>query len=176
MLKLNNYIKELRARRSISQRRLAVISNISFRQIQRLEKMQTDITVKKLDKFLNKFGSELKIKPKEPNWNVLFNFGLPLNIKNTSIKKYSYKKIKESIIAASDFLYENKYNVNYMRNYDSFKALLLALKTHYPSEFTKLENDFKIDFSKSFSLDKIEGRDIKLRNISLSMISDYFKH
>ncbi|MCP4129534.1 MAG: hypothetical protein GY754_00835 [bacterium] len=110
----------------------------------------------------------------EPSWNVLFNFGLPLNISDTTINKYNYTTVVKNIIIASNFLLENKQNADYMRHFDSFKALLLALKTHYPSKFKEITKEAHTDLSSAFNLDTIQGKHIKLRNICLSNLSSYF--
>ena len=174
MINLGSFIKELRNEKNLSQRELARFANISYRQIQRIENCQSDITLGKFCIFLQKFGLDLKVVAKEPDWNVLFNFGLPLNIDNNRKRKYKYKTVVKNIILSSYFLLENKHNVNYMRHYDSFKALLLALRTHYPSKFRKIEDEYRINFSTSFDLNNIQGKHIKLRNICVFNLSSFF--
>ena len=130
---------------------------------------------KRPGELFNNSDSTSQTEEKEPNWNALFNFGLPLNIRDSGKKKYNYNEIFQSIISASNFLIKNSNNVNYLRHYDSFKALLLTLKTHYPSKYAEIQNKSNIDFNTGFNLNNIEGKHIKLRNICLSEISDYFR-
>jgi hypothetical protein len=126
--------------------------------------------------FWTQYGFNIQKDTKEPDWNALFNFGLPLNIANNKIKKYKYDTIIKNIVLASHFLNVNKNNTKYLRHYDSFKALLLALKTHYPSRYKEIEKNNNINFLRYFNLDIIQGKHIKLRNICLSNLSDFFRN
>ena len=116
----------------------------------------------------------MKLSAKEPDWNVLYNFGLPLNTGNAKKQKYKYSTIAANIISAGQFLLENKNNVSYRRHYDAFKALLLALKTHYPTRYKEIEKMGGINLSEYFELANVQGRHIKLRNICLAGMSGYF--
>lgn len=174
MISIDSFIKELRNTKNLSQREFARLVNISHRQIQRIENNQSDITLSKFCNILQRFGLDLKVAAKEPDWNVLYNFGLPLNISNKKKRKYGYNTVVQNIVLASYFLLDNRHNVIYMRHYDSFKALLLALRIHYPSKYRKIEDDYNIDFSNLFDLNNVQGKHIKLRNISIFYISIFF--
>jgi hypothetical protein len=113
-------------------------------------------------------------KYKEPDWNVLYNFGLPVNVPNVKKNNYNYNIILKNLILAADFLIKNKHDINYIRYYDGYKSLLLALKTHYPEKLKKIEDRYSVNFSKLYDLKKIEGKHIKLRNICLYSLSQYF--
>ncbi len=114
-------------------------------------------------------------KSKEPDWNVLFHFGLPMNIEQSGNVVSPYEEVFKNIILSSHFLIENKNNREYNRYSDSFKALLLALKIHYPSKFIEIEKKTGLDLTVSFNLDDVSGRDIKLRRLCLSGVANYFK-
>lgn len=175
MFKADTFIKQLRKKENLSQRKLAQISGISYRQIQRIEQAKSGITLGKLESIIEKFGLELKTSAIAPDWNALFYFGMPLNVSGNPKRKYRYNTIVRNIYLASEFLFENKYNAVYARHYDSFKALLLALKTHYPSKFNEIKNKYKTDFP-AFDLFQLQGRHIKLRNICLSRLAIYFSN
>jgi len=116
----------------------------------------------------------MTVTAKKSDWNVLFNFGMPMNIQQTGNSYFSYDKVVENIITASIFLIKNKNVINYNRYSDSFKALIIALKIRYPSRFQEIEKKADFDLSAMFDLDNISGRDIKLRNISLHRFVEYF--
>ena len=65
MIKAGKFIKELRTKKNLSQRKFAQLTNISYRQIQRIENSQSDITLNKLNNILGNFELELKITVKE---------------------------------------------------------------------------------------------------------------
>jgi len=112
---------------------------------------------------------------KEPDWTILSVFGMPINIVQTGKSEISYDEVFQNIICASLFLTENRININYNQHYDAFKAMLLALKIHYPSKFLVIENQSGSDLTSLFKLNDIFGRDIKLQRICLSKIAEYFK-
>jgi len=110
---------------------------------------------------------------KIPAWEILTAFGLPLNSRNDVSLIPDYKTVFDNIIIASRYLAGPA--VRKDRYYESFKALLISLRIHYPAEFSKIEKASGLNLSESFQLDEITGRDIKLRNISLALISSYYK-
>jgi len=112
---------------------------------------------------------------KEPNWEILSVFGMPINIAKTGKSESSYDEVFQNIIFASLFLTENRRNIDYNRHYDAFKAMLLALKIHYPSKYNEIENKTGSDLTSLFDLNNISGRDIKLQRISVSEIAEFFK-
>jgi len=111
----------------------------------------------------------------EPDWNILINFGLPLNPARETDIFPDYDDVVHQITVAARFFYWHGVEPHNGRAYDSFRALLLALKIHYPSEFFRIEQIADMDFVKLFKLETVSGRDIKLRNLSLPMISRYFR-
>jgi hypothetical protein len=113
---------------------------------------------------------------KEPDWEILTIFGMPINIIQTGKTDISYSQVFQNIISASSFLLKNISNTNYNRHYDAFKAMLLALKIHYPSKYAEIEKKTGSDFTSLFDLNNISGRDIKLQRISLSKIADFLKN
>ncbi len=112
---------------------------------------------------------------KEPDWKILSVFGMPINIVQTGKSGITYTMVFNNIILASEFLTETRYNLDYNRHYDAFKAMLLALKIHYPSKYSEIEKKTGSDLNALFDLNIISGRDIKLQRISLSEISEFFK-
>lgn len=109
-----------------------------------------------------------------PDWDVLINFGLPVNSRRTSKRLPDYNAVEKHLIIASEYLKDKKNDKDDGRYYDSFRSLLIALKIHYPSEFKRLEQAAGSDFNEAFELNRISGRDIKLRNISLNIVSSYY--
>jgi len=122
-----------------------------------------------------RFDKKMTVHTEEPDWNILSDFGLPISTNQTVNSDCSYNMVIKNIILASNFLIENKNDVNYNRLYDAFKALLLALKIHFPSKFLEIEKNAGMELTAIFDLDNISGRDIKLRNICLSNIAEYYK-
>lgn len=112
---------------------------------------------------------------KEPDWNILILYGLPMNIQHSTKPDFSYNAVIKNIVLASRFLADKKGDVAYQRNFDAFKALLLSLKIHYPTKFKQIEYKTGMELTGLFDLNNISGRDIKLRNICLYTIAEYHR-
>lgn len=88
----------------------------------------------------------------KPDWNILINFGLPLNSRQKMDKSPDYSEVVHHIVLAADYLLHHSQARRNGRYFDSFKALLLSLKIHYPSEFRKIELAAGTDLTKIFKL------------------------
>lgn len=173
MTQEKSFLKRLRSSRGLSQRQLAERSQISFRQIQRVENGTSDISLGKFQSLMESFGYDLRLSPKEPDWNILSEWGFALSVDDHLTARSSLTKFQRELVQAMSYLFENKTNPELLRHLDCLKAMLLVLKIHYPKIFSKLSSKGPFpDISKSFDLDRVEGRHIKLRNISLTAFSN----
>lgn len=168
------FLRDLRKSRGLSQRSFARISKISFRQLQRVELGESELSWSKFQRVLEKFGYEFEVRLSEPNWDVLQGYGLPLNLSRNQAKPASKSEFIKELCHAAAFVQENKSNVLFSRHYDSVKAVLLGIKIHFPSLFSKIQKGFLPVISR-FHLNEISGRDIKLRNIALALLSRELK-
>ena len=166
-------IRKLREENRVSQRRFADATGMSYRQVQRIEKGESDITMGKFLGILHTFDRDLKLIRREPDWNTLVDFGLPVRMGLGKRKKYDFPKVIDVLISSVFFLDENKQAFRHQRIFDAFISLLLTLKTHYPTIFRFLREQTGRDLDSVFELQSILGRHIKLRNISLLSVSKY---
>lgn len=111
----------------------------------------------------------------EPDWTILEAYGLPLNMREPAGAGFSHTDVVKNIIIASRYLYGRRGIYTDARYYDSFKALLLALKIHYPAEYMSIKDISGMDLDEMFMLDHVLGRHIKLRNIALGLMSRYYR-
>jgi transcriptional regulator with XRE-family HTH domain len=171
MLQLHSFIKALRQKIGLSQRLFATSASISFRQLQRIEKGESDITLTKFLSMLDTFGLKLTIEPEQPNWMTLAYFGMPITCHDHTEVNYSEKELVRNITICAPYLAIKNTDISLQRARDAFKALLLALMTHYPTKFKKIVRKSKLDLIKLFNLHQISGRDIKLRNICVARLA-----
>lgn len=173
--KIGALLKTYRELHSVSQRKLAEETGISFRQIQRIESGECDPSFETTLDILGYYGADIQLVLNEPNWDLLARMGWPVSLSASKGPKYeeplTWKKGLREISRASIFIYLNSAERFMEREYDGMKALLFALKTHYPSRFKELKKTLGSDCLEWFELNKIRGRDIKLRNIALGTIS-----
>lgn len=168
MLSPSRLLQQVRAEHNLSQRVLARLAPISFRQLQRVEQGWSDITVGKLDPLLRRFGLELAVKAREPKWKVLCYFGLPMAGYRPA--KSSVHQFLSALAQACAFFSERGPEPAWARHFDALKALLFALQIHYPTLYARLRKRPGPDFEVVFRMDEVEGRHIKLRNIALPIL------
>lgn len=112
---------------------------------------------------------------RRPRHDVLCSFGLVMSFENDRGEVFAMKEVIDEILTTIQFLSDNKDRLELQRFFDAFKVLLLTLKTHYPSLYSLVNRQSEVNLQKTFELENISGRDIKLRNITLSGVSAYFK-
>ncbi len=95
-----DFIKHLRKNYGLSQRQLAGLSGISFRQIQRIEKRKSDISFSKFYNLLQQFGFDFVLSPPEPNWNILAGYGFALSYEEENIQNVSYDEFWKELLKA----------------------------------------------------------------------------
>lgn len=168
MKTFGDLVRHLRIRAGLSQRELSKATRVSFRQIQRIESGESDPSLRLANQILKAFDAQLIHNFREPDWALLCSIGMPLELSAPSAPPTrDWDFIQKEIAYACHFLIENKNDNTRGRFFDSLKALLLSLKSHYPTRFKFLER--KVDGQ--FDLTTIRGRDIKLRNICLHTLA-----
>lgn len=161
-------LKQLRESNALSQRALAEESGVSFRQIQRIESGESEPTISLASKLLKVFDRNLETSMREPHWNFLKLFGIPVSI---SGKAKPFEQAWQELRYSIEFLYHHQSDRSLGRFRDGVKAIVLTLKTHYPSLFDDLRLVTPSDQIQSLNLNEIRGRDIKLRNIALGSMA-----
>ncbi len=167
-------IAGLRRREGLAQRAFAAKAGMSFRQVQRIEKGESDITLSKLIGVAKRFGLELALTDSEPRWEALASMGMPLEACGAMVGRCSRRAAEEAVVRAIRFLSRVDSDARYGRHRDAFKALLLALATHYPSRFAEYRRRSGVDVETVFDMNEIVGRDIKLRNLCLPALARWF--
>lgn len=170
MKSFSNALYQLRKVERLSQRKLAEISGVSFRQIQRVESGDCVPSLELARELLKVFNRELSIELREPQWSLLLGLGFPVSLSHKKRRKISSQKSWEELCYSLEYLYFKKNDSSLGRYRDGVKAILLTLKTHFPSFFKKLIDKVDPAWIDRLYLDKIEGRDIKLRNMALASI------
>lgn len=166
-------LRQLRSEHGISQRALAREGVLSFAQIQRVEHGTRDIYLDRASRLLGRFGYELKIARREPCWQILCEAGLPLylteEVHRASVPIDEHN-LFEQMERAHLYLQENLTDRALAKHRDAYKALLFALRSHYMSVFAQLTGRLG-DLATMWELDRITGKDLKLRDIAVSRIS-----
>jgi len=166
-------IKKLRKKNRISQRKLAKLSHVSFPQIQRVENASSNTTIETLSKILKIFDMKVEFHYLEPKWNYLAYFGFPISIEP---KKCNMEKLFCEFKKAHFFLKEHYFDKNFERHIDALKAFLLTLYTHYAEILNILEKKANTDFINAWHVLNYTGKHIKLRNITLNILSERLKN
>ena len=161
-------LKKERIKRQLSQRAFSKFIGLSFRQLQRLEKNESDLTVAHLLPILKRLEIDWHFDSRNPDWQKLISFGMPLEMEPSSQKNAALDEgIQELKKGVTFFLVHPKERQS--RLYDAFRGLLLALSHHFPSLFSIAFPDQTI--LRALQLSHITSRDIKFRQLALSRIS-----
>ena len=158
---------QLRKQRSLSQKELAYISDLSLATLQNIEAQKANPSLKTLTQLADIFDLELELKEKAFDWEELSRFSGLLVTK----KPYPHpdKKSLNLFLKKACFHFKNTPGLK-ERYKEAFESLLLALKHHYPSFYKKHQSlyDFVCPNVKN-----ITGRHIKLRRIALRHLGGY---
>lgn len=169
-------IRGLRSGSGLSQRKFARLAGLSFRQVQRLEKGESDITLGKFNALLDGLDLAMTVTAREPDWNALCYMGMPLSAFRAGKRRYGPRVVGRNLALALRFLPGKSGDARFQRHYDAFRVMLLAILGHYPTRFRRLESEQGMDIASEFRLRDVTGRMIKLRNICLPRLSGYFKN
>ncbi len=127
------------ARRSIgmSQTGLAVESGLSLATIQNSESARANPSLSTLRRVLDPLGFTLAIEPENADWDALASLGLPLTGSSGSAPPSDPASLRRHIRHALLELSRNPAIPDRERKEDCVKALLLAIRRHFPSRFNE---------------------------------------
>ena len=170
---IGDKIKELRLALGYTQVDLAYLSKVSLPSIQNIEARKANPSWDTIEKILNVMGLELSTNVRGADWEELARLGVPItgevDVKKT-FKPSAEKLIKNIKTACLELSYDKNIS-NYERKKEAVQALLLAVKHHYPSFFKA--NISRSQLMLNFMSNNIDGRQIKLQRIALSILSSY---
>ncbi|MFM8269420.1 MAG: helix-turn-helix domain-containing protein [Pseudomonadota bacterium] len=157
-------ISSQRKRLGLSQSELAFQSKVSLPTIQKLEAGTGNPSLETMEALLLVLGYSISFHPREADWEFLQACGLPLTGHFNQAIKPNKERLQQEIRLALTTLKEEG------RKKESLLALLLALKTHYPSIYKPLE---KSELVRDAEIQLNQPKLIKLKRIALSKLSKF---
>lgn len=161
-------IQKLRLQMGLTQTQLAIRAGVSLPTIQKIEAGIANPGFEIVETIFSCLNQKLHFVPKEPDWDSLANYGVPLSTKHTVANK-SEKALLILVRSALDFFETTKPEMR--REWEAFAAFLLALKTHFGPTWKKLQpfHDCANEL-----IGKVEhGRLLKLRRLSIAQQASY---
>ncbi|MGE4234449.1 MAG: helix-turn-helix domain-containing protein [Bacteriovoracia bacterium] len=173
---IGQIIRLARKNLALSQVSLSALSGVSLPSIQNIEASKANPSLSTVEQLFSALGLRLRFEFKKASWQTLSELGLPLwTKKSNGIKKTTNKSqaliqgIREACMELS-YSNESSKEDDFLRKKESIQALLLALKTHYPSFYKK---HISSPLTENFDVEKPSGRLKKLRRQALAMVAEY---
>lgn len=161
-----------RKRLGLSQSALAFQSAVSLPTIQKLEAGAGNPSLETMEALLPVLGYSIHFRPRAADWEFLQACGLPLmgrSVKSSirTDKSRLIQEIRSALVELEDIKNPEE---GVSRKKESLLALLLALKTHYPSVYQELKKSELIQIAET---QLNQSKLLKLKRIALSRLSKF---
>ena len=164
-------VRKIRRAFGMTQVDLSAKSGVSLPTIQNIETGRANPSLATLESVLKPLGLVLEIRKKEADWDVLSALGLPLVSRSGKKVELDPDLLINQIRLAAMELDGVDRLPDHERKLESFQALLLALKVHYPSMFNK--RIVGSSLLEALIPDRPSGRVIKLKRVVERSLSEY---
>jgi transcriptional regulator with XRE-family HTH domain len=155
----------------ISQLELSHLSRVSLATIQNLEAGRANPSLRILAPILRALGLELDLVETNADWDLLIDHGLPLSKHGSGEQAPTAVSLLQHLRLAARDVDRGRITAGAERKRESLDALLLALKTSFPSRYRKW-------FGRSPLFERLtpkrpSGRVIKLKRIAEARLGEY---
>ncbi len=152
----------------LTQTQVALASGVSLATVQNIEAGRTNPTWSTIRKVTREVALAPGWTPASPDWDVLVALGLPMvSARSVQVARKAERLVRElapALVAAAE-------GALAPRELDALRALLLALRTHFPVLFrTHWERSPPV---RILLADEPDGRTIKLYRITRATLSEY---
>ncbi len=176
-IQLSRVLRESRLRQGLTQSKLAFESGVSLPAIQQLESGRGNPSLSTLEALFNSLRLKLRAEPEVgADWDFLAACGAPLTTGGSAPQggpRPTAPGLARALRAAAldEVAADGKEAGGAgARRRDALSALLLALKTHYPSWYAK---NCRSPALRRLTPVRPEGRHLKLRRMALDRLAEY---
>ena len=164
-------LKSIRKSFGYSQVQLAHLSQVSLPTIQNVEAQKANLTIETLEKLLLPLGNlQVKISPPPFRYSLAIKLGAPLTSKGS--EDFPGKPTPELLVSeAKSWVVLFSLRLLSEREKQSLTALLMAIRSHYPSFYNESLN-FPI-FESMMKTNFKNGKVVKLKRLALHKVSSY---
>jgi transcriptional regulator with XRE-family HTH domain len=164
-------IAQQRRRLGHSQSALAFQSGVSLPTIQKIEAGIGNPSLDTVEALISVLGYSIRFAPKLADWEFLQACGLPLTGEvSAAIRPNKDRLLQETYSALIELEEVRDTEAGVSRKKEALLALLLALKTHYPSVYKEMK---KNEWVQNAELQFNQSKLIKLKRIALSKLSKF---
>jgi transcriptional regulator with XRE-family HTH domain len=155
-------LKKLRQSLGLTQAELSRLAGVSVPLIQLLERGEGNPSLETLKLIGKVIGFDVQLNEKPANWPLLITAGLPLaGPHQTDATLTIWDVVREFSLAHAQAQNE--------RERDALKAMLLAIKMHYPSCYRR----FFAHQGIAIELGDVDGRVLKLSRMARARLSEW---
>jgi len=156
----------------LSQVALASSAGVSLATIQNVEAGRANPSLSTLRSLLAPLGFAVGLEPVAVDWDALAAHGLPLSaLRDVSGVRPTPESLATLVRGAALELSREGAARESERKIESFAALLLAIRNHFPTYFSKRFG--RSPLVRSFLPDRLTGRIIKLYRIARAAVAEY---
>jgi transcriptional regulator with XRE-family HTH domain len=169
MLPLAHLIRETRVGLGMTQSELSRRASVSLPSVQTIESGRAENpSLETLSSILKTLGLEMTVAPREPDWNALIACGAPLTVSKGRRPQPSAELLLDSLRSACLYFSHKKES---SRERVSLEALLLAIKSYYPSFYRK--HCARSSLFNEFLPKELTGSLIKLKRQASFLLAEY---
>jgi transcriptional regulator with XRE-family HTH domain len=171
MLPIGSLIQETRVALGLTQAELSRRASVSLPSIQNIENGRSENpSLETISSLFVTLGLELCAAPKKPDWNAFIACGAPLTApKKTRLPEPSFELLLESLRSVCLYLSVKMGTQN--REGLAAQAVLLALKSYYPSLYRK--HCARSSLFSDFYPKHLSGALIKLKRQTATSLAAY---
>jgi transcriptional regulator with XRE-family HTH domain len=151
----------------MTQSDLARSSGVSLPTIQGIERGAANPTLSTLDGLLAALGLKLGVEESEVDWDLLCALGLPL----AHGEPLKIVPSEDLLVPAVRMAALDLQDVTHGRKLDALQALILAVKSHYPTVYRRSFSGSSL--VRAIAERPVTGRIVKLQRIARDRLSGY---
>jgi putative transcriptional regulator len=163
-------LKPLREDLGLTQNELAHMSGVSLPTIQNIESGKTNPGLEIAEKLLGALGFHLSVKNQDVDWDLMAALGAPL----VALKKTNYSPsadiLRRQVPMAIRALKDLPHEPDRERKIETIQALLLGLRTDFPTFYKKLNKLPTVQWIQALPLNP---KVLKLKRQSVETLSKY---
>jgi DNA-binding XRE family transcriptional regulator len=172
MTSLGRSLRGHRVELGLTQSALARKAGVSLATVQNVEAGRANPAMATVKRILDQVGMTIEWKPREADWDALATFGLPLRPARTRRRRVrSAAALRALLLPALVEVRSSKDADDRERKVEALRALLLALRDHYPSVFRReLAGSPAV---RPFVPANPTGRVVRLARMARAMLGEY---
>ena len=163
-------VRAMRSAARLTQARLADLAGVSLATLQKIEAGTANPALGTIRRVLAVLGLELRVQPRAVEWDALARLGLPLRPDRVVHGEADPARLPVLVRHAALALSTDRGSGRYARHEDAFRALLFALRSHFPTTYRRMFDGCRE--VEALTPTRPAGRVIKLARIAKQRLAE----